>query len=721
MKKKFIVLFCASIISLTSFAQTDVPTEMQIQNLLKKMTLSEKVGMLHGNSKFYTAGVKRLGIPEWSLSDGPHGVRAEINRQNWQYAGWTNDSSTCFPPGTSMAATWNLELTRQRGYVLGEEARFRKKDVLLGPGINIIRSPLCGRNFEYLSEDPYLISQLAVAYIKALQTKDVAASVKHYLGNNQEENRTNVDVHMSDRTLREIYLPGFKAAIVEGGALTVMGAYNKFRGDWCTENYFLGRTLLREEFKFNGVYMTDWNAAHSTVKAALAGLDLEMGTVNDNYNDWFFADPLIKAVQDGRLKESVVDEKVANILRVMFKTKVFDSKNRLKGNINTPEHQLAAYRSAVEAITLLKNDNEILPLNMKVLKSVAIIGDNATRKHCGGGLSSEIKSLYEVTPFEAITKKFGKLLKINYASGYKKQSSFFEDTNKGQFNTDSIDWKLIDEAVEQAKKSDVAIIFAGLNHDFDTESFDRIHMRLPYGQEKLIQEVTKANPKTIVVIIAGSPLELSGIAYRVPALVWAWYGGMEAGNAVCDVLTGKEFPSGKLPFTIPVTLNQSPAHALGNFPGRYMKTTYEEDILVGYRWYDTKNIEPLYPFGYGLSYTTFTITNAQTEKKEYSKDDEITVSLNLKNTGKRPGAEVIQIYSSQPVCSVMRPNKELKSFQKVFLNSGEDKIVTLKIKVRDLAFYSEKANSWVVESGEFVLYVGTSSKNICSSLSVIVK
>ncbi|MBF2709493.1 beta-glucosidase [Flavobacterium soyangense] len=704
-----------------SFSQKNPATEKRIQQLIKKMTLKEKVGMLHGNSKFYTSDIKRLGIPEWALSDGPHGVRAEMNRDNWQYAGWTKDSSTCFPPGTAMAASWNVELAKQRGFVLGEEARYRKKDVLLGPGINIIRSPLCGRNFEYLSEDPYLISQLSVNYIKALQSKDVAACVKHFVANNQEENRFVIDVNMSERALREIYLPGFKSSIIEGGALTVMGAYNKFRGEFCTENEYLGRTLLRNEFNFKGVYISDWDAVHSTEKAALAGLDLEMGTDKVNYNEWYFADPLIKAVKEGRVKESLVDEKVANILRIMIKTKVLDSKNREIGSINTKEHQQVAYRSAVEAIVLLKNEKELLPLKMNTLKSIAIIGDNATRKHCSGGFSSEIKALYEVTPLQAITGKYGKSIQINYAQGYEKQSHVAERSSTGQLNSDYVDWKLIGEAVEQAKKSDVAIVFAGLNHDFDSESFDRLHMHLPYGQETLIQEVTKANPKTIVVIIAGSPLELSGIAQRVPALVWAWYGGMEAGNAVVDVLSGKEFPSGKLPFTIPVSLNQSPAHALGNYPGHDLKVNYEEDILVGYRWFDTKRIEPQYPFGYGLSYTTFDITNAATDKKEYNKQEEVLVTLQIRNTGNLAGAEVIQLYSSQPICSVLRPKKELKAFQKVFLQPGEQKTIKLKVKVEDLAFYDEKESSWKIEPGEFVFHVATSAKDIKSSLSVIIK
>ena len=721
MKKNFIVLSALFVLIFSTFAQSDAQTEKRIQQLIKKMTLSEKAGLLHGNSKFFNTGIPRLGIPQLALSDGPHGVRAEMNLHNWQYAGWTNDSSTCFPPGTAMAASWNLDLTRERGYVLGEEARFRKKDILLGPGINIIRSPLCGRNFEYLSEDPFLISQLAVAYIKALQTKDVAASVKHYVANNQESNRFVVDAYMSDRALHEIYLPGFKASVKDAGVLTVMSAYNKFRGEWCSESNYLGRDILRGELNFKGIYMSDWNATHSTEKAALAGLDLEMGTVKDNYNDWYFADPLIKAVKEGTIKESLVDEKVANILRVMFKTKMFNAKNRVTGSINTKEHQMAAYRSAVESIVLLKNENNLLPLNTTSLKSVAVIGDNATRKHCSGGLSSEIKTVYEITPLQAITKKFGNSLKINYAQGYNKQSKFSEDNSNGQLNTDTIDWKLINEAVAQAKKSDVAIIFAGLNHDFDSESFDKLHARLPYGQEQLIQEVTKANPKTIVVIIAGSPIELTGIAYRVPSIVWAWYGGMEAGNAVMDVLTGKEFPSGKMPFTLPVSLNQTPAHALGNFNEPSLKSNYEEDILVGYRWFDTKGIQPLYPFGFGLSYTKFAISDEATNKSEYEKTDSVAVTLKIKNTGKRAGAEVVQLYTTQTKCSVMRPKKELKAFKKVFLQAGEEKVISLNLHIQDLAFYSEKTSSWVVEPGEFVLHVATSSQKILKSLPITVK
>ena len=710
-----VILLGTGIASGQKSAKDEAAQEKQIKSLIKKMSLEEKAGMLHGNSKFYVTGVKRLGIPEMALSDGPHGVRAEMNRDNWAYAGWTNDSSTCFPTGTALAASWNPQLSYERGLVLGEEARFRKKDVLLGPGINIIRSPLCGRNFEYMSEDPFLISAMTVPYIKALQSKDVAASVKHYLANNQEENRVTVDVSMSERALHEIYLPGFKAAVMEGGSFTVMAAYNKFRGDWCSENEYLDREILRKELGFKGVLMTDWNASHSTVKAALAGLDLEMGTEIKDYNEWYFANPLIKAVKEGKVPMSIIDEKVANILRLMMNTKMLDEKNRAKGSMNTPAHQQAAYQSAAEAIVLLQNKNNVLPVDLSKIKSMAVIGDNATRKHCSGGLSSEIKALYEITPLDALSKKFGNKIIIKFAQGYEKQSKIVEGSNKGQTDTKKIDWTLIDEAVETAKKSDVAVIFCGLNHDFDTESFDRQDMKLPYGQETLIREVSKVNPRTIVVIIAGSPLELAGIVERVPAILWSWFGGMEAGNAVADALSGKINPSGKLPFTIPVALEQSPAHALGNFPGRDLKVNYEEDILVGYRWFDTKNIVPQFPFGYGLSYTSFEISGLITDKGVYGSNDVIHLKYAIKNTGKLFGAEVVQIYASDPVCSVLRPAKELKGFKKVFLQPGESKTVECDINVSDLAFYDEAQKKWIAEPGDYILQLGTSSQNILHS------
>ena len=704
-----------------------VQMEKRIEKLIKKMTLEEKVGLLHGNSKFYVAGVERLGIPEWSLSDGPHGVRAEINRHDWAYAGWTNDSASYFPTGTAFAAAWNPELAYRRGEVLGEEARWRKKDVLLGPGVNIIRSPLCGRNFEYMSEDPYMNSVLAVAYIKGLQSRDVACSVKHFAVNNQETNRTTVDVECSERALREIYLPAFKAAVQEGGALTVMAAYNKFRGEFCAENNYLVRKILRNEWGFDGVYVTDWGAAHSTVPSMEAGLDLEMGTLIDKYEDWYYANPLIEAVKSGKIPMSLVDEKVGDVLRVMIKTNVLDPKKRFgPGSMNTKEHQQATYDAAAEAIVLLKNQNNLLPLDFSSIKSLAVIGDNATRKHSNGGLSSEIKAVYEVTPLEALRAKWGDKVDIRFAQGYEKLSTFVEGSNNGQSSgtfsskTQESD-ALLKEAVEVARTSDVALLVCGLNHDYDTESFDRLNMDIPYGQVELIQEVVKANPRTIVVMIAGSPLNMAAVDICSPAIVWAWFNGMEGGNALVDVLSGKVNPSGKMPFTTPVSLDQSPAHALGNFPGRDLKVNYEEDILVGYRWFDTKGLPVVYPFGYGLSYTTFNYSNLNTDKKTYDQADTIQATFTLTNTGDREGAEVAQLYVSDPVCSVMRPVKELKGFKKVFLKPGESRRITLDIPVSSLAFYSEAQSQFVVEPGEFILQLGASTSDIKQKISIDVK
>ena len=704
-----------------------VQMEKRIEKLIKKMTLEEKVGLLHGNSKFYVAGVERLGIPEWSLSDGPHGVRAEINRHDWAYAGWTNDSASYFPTGTAFAAAWNPELAYRRGEVLGEEARWRKKDVLLGPGVNIIRSPLCGRNFEYMSEDPYMNSVLAVAYIKGLQSRDVACSVKHFAVNNQETNRTTVDVECSERALREIYLPAFKAAVQEGGALTVMAAYNKFRGEFCAENNYLVRKILRNEWGFDGVYVTDWGAAHSTVPSMEAGLDLEMGTLIDKYEDWYYANPLIEAVKSGKVPMSLVDEKVGDVLRVMIKTNVLDPKKRFgPGSMNTKEHQQATYDAAAEAIVLLKNQNNLLPLDFSSIKSLAVIGDNATRKHSNGGLSSEIKAVYEVTPLEALRAKWGDKVDIRFAQGYEKLSTFVEGSNNGQSSgtfsskTQESD-ALLKEAVEVARTSDVALLVCGLNHDYDTESFDRLNMDIPYGQVELIQEVVKANPRTIVVMIAGSPLNMAAVDICSPAIVWAWFNGMEGGNALVDVLSGKVNPSGKMPFTTPVSLDQSPAHALGNFPGRDLKVNYEEDILVGYRWFDTKGLPVVYPFGYGLSYTTFDYKNAKLSKDKIASNESVTLSFDIANTGKMDGDEVAQIYIKNPN-DPAGPLKAMKAFKRVNVKAGSAQPVSIQLEPKAFQSFNDNTQTMEVRPGKYqILYGGSSDDKTLKKIDLVIE
>ena len=715
--RKISLFILVSVLALFSCKQAPKPAidpdarlEQTADSLLKQMTLAEKVSLIHGNSKFTTAAIERLGIPEWHLSDGPHGVREEIKRDSWDPAGWTTDSSSYFPTGTALAATWDPDLGKLEGAALGEEARYRGKDVLLGPGINIHRDPLCGRNFEYMSEDPYLISQMCPPLIQGIQSRDVAACVKHYIANNQEIDRGTVDAEISNRALHEIYLPGFKAAVQKGGVYTLMGAYNKFRGDWCCESHFLMTDILRDELGFKGVAMSDWAAVHNTVKTANAGLDLEMGT-DSAYNRYYFADKLIDAMKKGEVSEATVDQKVKYILRIMLKTKVIgpDKDKRAKGSFVTPEHQQTAYKVASEAIVLLKNDNQVLPIHPEKIKTIAVIGDNATRKHAAGGFSSGLKAKYEITPLQGLKNKIGDQAKLKVALGYEKNSRL--DYEKGLvFDVDKAkDQKLLNEAVKLAKSSDVAIIFGGQNHDYDTEAFDRPDMELPYNQEKLILAVAAANPNTILVLTAGSPLDLSRVKDKVKAIVWGWLNGMENGNAMADVLTGKVNPSGKMPFTIPVKLDDSPAHAMGNYPGKNLQVNYEEGILVGYRWYDTKKIAPLFPFGYGLSYTQFEYSDLKTDQTNYSKEDTIKLSFTLKNTGDVAGAETAQLYVSDPECPVMRPTKELKSFKKVFLQPDESKTVELSIPVSSLAYYSEKDHGWVVDPGRFILQVNSSS------------
>ncbi len=714
MKAGFCLFCLAALLMLTNINSVlyaadklSAQEEKKIRSLISKMSLEEKAGLLHGNSKFYVEAVPRLGIPELALSDGPHGVRAEINRDNWNYAGWTNDSSTYFPTGTALAASWNPDLARLRGEVLGEEARFRDKDILLGPGVNIIRSPLCGRNFEYMSEDPYLTAQMAAAYIRGLQSRDVAACVKHFLANNQETDRGSVDVHMSDRAFHEIYLPAFKAAVQEAGTYSIMTAYNKFRGLWCAEQPYLLDSLMRQDLGFDGIFVSDWNGTHSTLASAKAGLDLEMGTEKP-YNEYYFAQPLIDAVRKGELPESLVDRKVAGMLRLMMKLNIFNPAKRFVGSFNTTEHQQATYRSAAESIVLLKNDNSILPLDATKIKSLAVIGDNATRKHSFGGQSSEIKALYEVTPLEGLKNRAEAQFEIRFAQGYQKSRQ----------PSDKPDWDLIDEAAALAALCDVAVVMAGLNHDYDTESLDKPDMALPYGQLELIRAVAKANPNTIVVMIAGSAVDMAGFNYRVPGLLWAWYNGMEGGNALADVLLGKVNPSGKMPFSLPVCLGQSNAHALGEFPGRNGQVKYFDDIFVGYRWFDTYDIAPLYPFGHGLSYTQFNYSEFRVDKEEWTMDEKLRLSMVLSNAGRCDGAEVVQLYISDPESELPRPQKELKAFQKVFLKAGESRQLVFELAMSDLAYYNDIKQEWLLEPGMIKCLLGSSSRDIRQEINI---
>jgi len=693
-----------------AFAQTDADVYKKADALLKQMTLQEKVNLIHGSSSFTSGGVPRLGIPEWVMSDGPHGVRLEHGRTYADSMGIA-DASTYLPTGVCLAATWNPKLGYAFGSVLGSEAAYRGKDVILGPGINIIRSPLNGRNFEYQSEDPYLISRMAVGYIKGVQDQGVAACVKHYAANNIETKRTSINVELSERALREIYLPGFKAAVQEGGVYTLMGSYNKVRGEWATHNNYLMNQILKKEWGFKGAVISDWGAVHNTQQALWNGTDVEMGTdlslgKTPDYRKFFLGDTVVALVKSGKTPEYIIDDKVRRILYVMLKTNVID-KQRKKGTFNTKEHQQTARKIAEEGIVLLKNQNNILPLTSKV-KSIAVIGFNANRPQGLGGGSSQIKAFYEVTALEGLKKQAAKGVKITYAQGYKIERGAKADA------------AMIKQAADAASKAEVAVVVGGWTHGYDynvwsdnaydAEDVDKPDMNMPFGQDKLIKAVIKANPKTIVVLIGGGPIDMTQWAQSAPGIIQAWYPGMEGGNALAGIIYGKVNPSGKLPMTFPKTLAEAPDHVLGDFPHSKDTSTvyYNDDIYVGYRYFDTYKVQPQFAFGHGLSYTQFAYSGMQVQ----STGSSATVTFTVTNTGKVAGAEVAQLYVHQEKSLLPRPQKELKAFDKLFLQPGEKKQVTLKLNQEAFQYFNDVTNSWVMEKGNYNILVGGSSQEI---------
>ncbi|MCA0133394.1 beta-glucosidase [Winogradskyella alexanderae] len=705
--------------------------DAKIDSLISQMTLEEKTGMLHGTSMFSTAGIERLGIPELKMADGPLGVREEISRDSWAPAGLDNDFATYYPAGGGLSATWNTELAYKFGFSVGEETRARDKDVLLSPAINIIRTPLGGRTYEYFTEDPFLNKKLTVPFVVGMQDNDVAVCVKHYAANNQETNRDFVDVQIDERTLREIYLPAFKDAVVEAKAYSMMGAYNKFRGDYLCENSYMLNDVLRDEWGFEGIVISDWNAVHTSVKSLRSGLDIEMGTPKP-FNEFYLADPLMDSIKAGKMSEAKLDIHLKRILRLMHAVKRMGSDDRKTGSINTEAHFKDAYDIAKESVVLLKNSNDLLPINTSEITSIAVIGNNAMKKNALGGFGAGVKTKREVTPLEGLQNRLPESVKINYAEGYleryapKKKGALGEVAEVGEVTQeqlttiDELDPKLLDKALNAAKNSDVTIIFAGSNRDYETEASDRADLELPFGQVKLIEEVLKVDPNAIVVMIGGAPFDISAIKEKSQALVWSWFNGSEGGNALADVLLGNVNPSGKLPWTMPVALEDSPAHATNSFPGD-TSVIYEEGILVGYRWFDTKNVEPLYPFGYGLSYSSFDLKNIQSDKKNYSTDEKISISLEVANTGDMDGKEVVQVYVSKSESEVERAAQELKGFKKVFVQKGQKKRVTIELPVKELAYYNVGNKAWEVESGNYTLKIGNSSRNILSEVTINVK
>lgn len=728
MKNKFLLtlLFACSVGTLS--AQTPVylddsqPIEARVKDALGRMTLEEKVTLCHAQGKFSSPGVPRLGIPELWMSDGPHGVRAEVNWNDWGYARWTNDSVTAFPALTCLAATWNPEMSARYGKAIGEEARYREKDILLGPGVNIYRTPLNGRNFEYMGEDPYLASVMCVPYIREVQKNGVAVSVKHYALNNQELWRGHIDVYLSDRALHEIYLPAFKAAVQKGGAWTVMGSYNKIRGQHGCHNELTLKKILKGDWGFDGVVVTDWGGAHDTYEAAVNGLDIEMGSYTNGltsesaftYDDYYLAKPYLKMLQEGKVPMATVDDKASRILRLIFRTAM----NRQKpyGSLTDEEHYAAAREIGNEGIVLLKNapvvkkGNPLLPIDAASYRKILVVGDNAVRLLNEGGGSSELKVKDMVSPLDGLRAVYGN--KVQYAKGYAAGRTMYGDVEEiPQAVTDS----LRAEAVAMARDADLVILIGGLNknHLQDCEAGDRVDYGLPFGQDDLIEGLLGVNKNLVLVLLSGNAVEMPWVN-RVPAIVQGWYLGSMGGHSLAGVLSGAVNPSGKLPFSFPAKLTDCGAHAFDAlcYPGDSIKEEYKEDILVGYRWHDTKKVPALFPFGHGLSYTTFAYGKPVASAKIMDSDGTLTVTVPVKNTGSVAGKEVVQLYVGDDKCDVLRPVKELKHFQKVSLAPGEEKEVTFTITPDDLKYYHTPANKWLADAGKFTLYIGSSSTDI---------
>ena len=720
-----VITLCAAICcraqsKLPVYLDDSQPLSARVEDALSRMTLQEKINIIHAQSKFSSRGVPRLGIPENWADDGPHGIRPDVLWDEWQQAGQTNDSCMAFPALTCVAATWNKEMSYLYGKSLGEEARYRNKNILLGPGVNIYRSPLYGRNFEYLGEDPFLSSKMVVPYIKGVQSNGVAACVKHFALNNSESNRSTVNVNVDDRTLYEIYLPAFKAAVQEGGAWAIMGSYNLYKGEHCCHNEYLINDILRKEWGFQGVVISDWGGTHDTKQAIFNGLDMEFGTWTNGlnfgksnaYDNYYLAAPYLKMIQSGEVGTKELDDKVRRVLRLCFLTTM--NKNRPLGSLNSEEHSVAARKIAEEGIVLLKNNDHVLPIDLHQTKRIAVIGENAIKWMTVGGGSSSLKARYEISPLEGIKARVGSQAGIVYARGYVGDTTGnYNGVVTGQHLADNrTPDQLIDEAVQVAKQADVVIFVGGLNKSEhqDDEGFDRLSLGLPYDQDKVIEAVAKVNKKLVVVNISGNAVSMPWVN-QVPAIVQGWFLGSESGNALAAVLLGDVNPSGKLPFTFPVKLTDNGAQALDAFPGTD-QVTYKEGIFVGYRWAEEKHIKPLFAFGHGLSYTTFEYGKVTSDKKSMSASDQVTFSVKVKNTGSRAGEEVVQLYISDLKCSVPRPVKELKGFEKVSLQPNEEKTVTFTIDKSALSYFDAAKHDWVAEPGDFEALIGAASDDI---------
>lgn len=721
--------------------------EERVEDALSRMTLKEKVAMTHAQSKFSSPGVPRLGIPENWCTDGPHGIRPEVKWDEWDQAGWTNDSVVAFPALTCLAATWDPEMSYLYGISIGEEARYRNKNILLGPGVNIYRTPLNGRNFEYMGEDPYLSSKMVVPYVRGVQSNGVAACVKHFALNNQEVNRFTTNVIVDDRALYEIYLPAFKAAVQEGGAWAIMGSYNLYKNQWNCHNQYLLNDILKGEWGFDGVVISDWGGTHITDQAIKNGLDMEFGSwtngLNEGkknaYDSYYLADPYLEAINSQKVGTKELDDKVRRILRLVFRTNM--NRNRPYGSIISPEHHDAAKVIGENGIVLLKNSHDVLPINIKDAKKILVVGENAIKKLTVGGGSSSLKVQREISPLEGLKNRI-KDVEIVYERGYVGDvTGEYNGVVTGQDLTDSRSAEqLINDAVNAAKGADYVIFIGGLNksNNQDCEGADRKSYDLPYGQDKVIEALAQVNENLIVVNISGNAVAMPWVD-KVSAIVQDWYLGSEAGTSLASVLVGDVNPSGRLPFSFPVKLSDCSAHQNGEaqYPGvarsgaqsekvggfnmTLTDETYFESLYVGYRWYDKEKIKTLFPFGHGLTYTNFQYGKASADSKAITQNDNITVTIPISNIGQREGSEVVQLYVSDKKSSLPRPIKELKGFKKVKLAPGETKVVSFTLDKQSFCYFDDVKHEWVAEPGKFELLIASSAEDIKAKVSFELK
>ncbi len=714
-----------------------IVNDKKINEIISQMSLEEKVEMLHSKTIMSSEGVPRLGIQDIKYADGPFAVREEIG-EGFQPLNWTTDSATYYPTGSALAATWSYDLAYDYGKALGTEARRRGKDIILGPAMNIQRLPVGGRTYEYFSEDPALNALLAVGYTKGMQDAGTAACLKHYALNNQETNRGSVDVIIAERPMREIYLKAFEAAVKEGGAMCVMPAYNKVNGYYGSENNHLNNVILRGEWGFKGMTVSDWGGTHSTMGAALGGLNVQM--TGDNY----FGPALIDSVRAGKLNESVVDDKVREILRLRFAIEAIPNEKANTVKISQKEQHEVAYNVATKAIVLLKNEKAVLPINTAKAKKIAVIGLNATATTASGGMGAGAKTPYEITPLQGLKNRLGGKVEIQYAQAYKNYMGMFAGNKANtpeiaQTLDEAPDATLLAEAISAARNADLVLFFAGTNKFIESEGIDRENIMLPVSQDIIIAKLAEVNPNIVTVVVSGGPCDLRVVEKKSNAIVQAWWNGLEGGHALADVLLGTISPSGKLPFTFPVKLEDSPAYALNNFSSEVVsdgdvfaaqfrhdivgeteydpnihspKAYYSEGSLVGYRWFDTKGVPVLYPFGHGLSFADFKYSNIRSDKSKYTANDKIKISFDLANKGLMEADEVVQLYVRRLDAKVEWPHKELKAFQRVTLGAGKTQTITLEVPVTELRYWNETTNNWQLENGKIEVLVGSSSADM---------